>query len=217
MFKISKKSFKGFTLIELLVVIAIIGLLSTVIAAPITESRRKGRDAKKIADLRSISTAIQLYADDNAGEYPPDISSLVPRYLQSLPANAWSSASARDKYMYTVFADPGANNRRIGYHLGVKLESANQALNDDADCGGAFDFAMGGSSKPCVNQTTGAIPYTCIIACTASNPTWVVGDAGYPPASSINSDFGGGQDTGTTACTSVLVSTPAACIYDLTN
>ncbi|MDB5260612.1 MAG: gspG [Candidatus Nomurabacteria bacterium] len=215
MSKILKKSFKGFTLIELLVVIAIIGLLSTVIAAPITESRRKGRDAKKVADLRAISTALQLYAEDNGGDYPPDLSSLAPRYLQALPTNASSTVAARDKYMYAVYTDPGANNRRIGYHLGVKLESSNQGLNDDADCGGVTT-ALTGTAKPCVDQTTGSIPYTCITACTVSHTNYFANEAGQPVSTGATGDFGGGIDTSTTACTSAVTGT-TACIYDLTN
>lgn len=211
----TKKSFRGFTLIELLVVIAIIGLLATVIAAPITEARRKGRDAKKIGDVRSIMTAIQLYADDNAGDYPPNIDALVPRYLSTLPTNATAGTIARDKYMYAVYTD-SANSKRIGFHLGVKLESPNPAFNDDADCGGV-GTASTGSTKPCVDQTTGSIPYTCIGTCSISMTNWAANSAGYPPSTGITVDFGGGDETGTTACTSVVAGASAACIYDLTN
>jgi prepilin-type N-terminal cleavage/methylation domain-containing protein len=51
---------KGFTLIELLVVIAIIGLLSTLAVVSLNGARSKARDAKRLSDVKAISTAIEL-------------------------------------------------------------------------------------------------------------------------------------------------------------
>ncbi len=60
---------RGFTLIELLVVIAIIGTLSSVVLASLGTARAKSRDTKRIAELRSIQTALELYYSTN-GQYP---------------------------------------------------------------------------------------------------------------------------------------------------
>lgn len=60
---------RGFTLIELLVVIAIIGLLSSVVLASLNGARKKGRDARRIADLKQMQVALELYYSDN-GVYP---------------------------------------------------------------------------------------------------------------------------------------------------
>jgi general secretion pathway protein G len=65
-----KKNKKGFTLIELLVVIAIIGLLSTLAIVALNSARQKSRDAKRVADVKQIQTALELYYNDNFG-YPP--------------------------------------------------------------------------------------------------------------------------------------------------
>ena len=61
---------KGFTLIELLVVIAIIGILSTIVLVSVNDARIKARDARRVSELRSIATALEVYYD-KYGEYPP--------------------------------------------------------------------------------------------------------------------------------------------------
>jgi prepilin-type N-terminal cleavage/methylation domain-containing protein len=68
MFKIDKQ--KGFTLIELLVVIAIIGLISSVVLASLNTARIKGRDARRISDIKQLQIALEFYYDKN-GYYPP--------------------------------------------------------------------------------------------------------------------------------------------------
>jgi len=60
---------KGFTLIELLVVIAIIGLLSTLAVVALNSARAKARDAKRVADIKQVQTALELYYNDAEG-YP---------------------------------------------------------------------------------------------------------------------------------------------------
>lgn len=57
-------------MIELLVVIAIIGVLASVVLSSLSSARAKGRDSKRLGDLRNIQTALELYATDNNGKYP---------------------------------------------------------------------------------------------------------------------------------------------------
>lgn len=56
---------RGFTLIELLVVISIISLLSSIVLTSVNSARAKARDARKQADFRAISTALQFFFDKN--------------------------------------------------------------------------------------------------------------------------------------------------------
>lgn len=133
----TKTGFRGFTLIELLVVIAIIGLLSTIIAAPIQSARKKARDAKKIAELKSTQLAFEQYAESNSAQYPTSIAILSPQFMPVLPTFAASTTSnARDAFAYTYYtaSSTGAQDQIFAYHFGVKLEVYGPALETDRDC-----------------------------------------------------------------------------------
>ncbi len=81
---------KGFTLIELLVVIAIIGLLASVVLLSLNSARAKSRDAKRLADIRQLASALELYFNDS-GAYPNSGGgtplALTPNYIGQLPSN----------------------------------------------------------------------------------------------------------------------------------
>ncbi|MFA7088218.1 MAG: prepilin-type N-terminal cleavage/methylation domain-containing protein, partial [Patescibacteria group bacterium] len=86
------KNKEGFTLIELLVVIAIIGLLSTLSILALNSARARARDAKRIADVKQIQTALEMYYND-VGDYPATasvtpgsiLSSTNGTYLRAVP------------------------------------------------------------------------------------------------------------------------------------
>ena len=135
--KFKNTSVRGFTLIELLVVIAIIGLLSTIIAAPIQSARKKARDAKKIAELKATELALEQYAESNSAQYPITLAALSPQFMPLLSGFAASTTSTtRDAFAYAIYealATGGASST-FAYHLGVKLEVYGPALETDRDC-----------------------------------------------------------------------------------
>lgn len=116
MFKLRKN--QGFTLIELLVVIAIIGVLASVVLASLNTARRKSRDARRIADIKQIQLALELYFDGtSSNSYPAELSSLAPTYIPTVPIDPLSAA-----YFYEFCSS-------TMYHLGAALEDlANPAL-----------------------------------------------------------------------------------------
>jgi len=142
MFKI-KNSTKGFTLIELLVVIAIIGILSSVVLASLNSARKNGRDARRVADIKQIQLALELYFDANPTTgYPVALTGLVSNYMQIMPKDPSTQAN----YSYVAI---GSSTNCSSYHLGATLEvSTNIALpgvnanSTGSSCqgvGGGFD------------------------------------------------------------------------------
>ena len=67
--QIFNKKKRGFTLVELLVVIAIIGMLTGIVLVSLGNARSKARDAKRQADIRQISTAMEMMYSDNDNLY----------------------------------------------------------------------------------------------------------------------------------------------------
>lgn len=63
-------SFKrGFTLAEILIVLSIIGLLIALFAGSYAQTQKASRDARRLADMNDILTALQSYYADH-GFYP---------------------------------------------------------------------------------------------------------------------------------------------------
>jgi len=85
---LKNKNTAGFTLIELLVVIAIIGLLASVVLLALNGARAKSRDAKRIADVRQMASAYELYFNDY-NTYPTTqaMVGLTPTYIGMIPSN----------------------------------------------------------------------------------------------------------------------------------
>ncbi len=128
---------RGFTLIELLVVIAIIGVLSTLVLLQLGTARSRSRDAKRIADVSQLRSAVELFYDDN-GSYPADITTAyIGDYMTNVPSDPLISTLL---YGYTSNAAAGAepNPDRTKYQVWAELERKSVgALNGDVDINSA--------------------------------------------------------------------------------
>ncbi|MFH1046668.1 MAG: type II secretion system protein [Patescibacteria group bacterium] len=103
-----RKSNKGFTLIELLVVIAIIGLLSTLAVVALNSARQKSRDSKRVADIKQVQTALELYfADQNSYPIATSAVTLGATDQSALCSNGWAaSCGSNTTYMGLVPSNP---------------------------------------------------------------------------------------------------------------
>lgn len=61
---------RGFTLIELLVVIAIIAILAAILFPVFARARAKARQTSCLSNVKQISLALMMYAQDNDETYP---------------------------------------------------------------------------------------------------------------------------------------------------
>lgn len=124
---------KGFTLIELLIVIAIIGLLSTLAVVALGSARVKARDSKRLADLKQLQTALELYyTDQNA--YPAGSSvSLGDSTHACLNSSGFAAAGCASPYMGQIPVDPKSGNYSYtaassSYTIGATLEGTVNGL-----------------------------------------------------------------------------------------
>lgn len=65
----SRQSRQGFTLIELVIVVSILAILAGVMIPKLAGRAAKARDARRLADIRAVTTAIQAFYADH-GSYP---------------------------------------------------------------------------------------------------------------------------------------------------
>ena len=128
---------RGFTLIELLVVVAIIGLLASIVIASLNTARIKGRDARRVADVKQISLALEMSNDAN-GAYPLNASTSLASYIAAVPSDPKSNLA----YAYVALNGTGAaSSTCASYHLGAKIEqTGSTALNSAAKMANAGSY-----------------------------------------------------------------------------
>src|SRR3990172_1768032 len=85
---------RGFTLIELLVVIAIIAILAAMLMPALSRAKDRGRSAACLANLKQLSVAWVMYADDFAQRFPPNKSARVNGVQQNVP-DSWVLGDAQ--------------------------------------------------------------------------------------------------------------------------
>lgn len=146
-----KKS-KSFTLIEMLVVVFIIGILATLIIISVSSARAKGRDTKRVADLKSIQTALEMFYEVN-GKYPttdgatPDINpdqtgSYSTTWVDSKVALEWEnglgSQSFLGKYISPLPKEPTPGSITIVNGTAPTAPSTSPCTSPTTNTGNAY-------------------------------------------------------------------------------
>jgi len=137
---------KGFTFVEVLVVLTIIGLLSSIIFVGLGGFRARGRDTRRLADLKSIQGGLELFYSKNH-VYPQALGDLLTANIGVTKLPVDPSNNAAYFYSYKT-AD------QQGYVLSAHLDAvdATDKIYSDrdtvsnlgeysgtaTDCGGQF-------------------------------------------------------------------------------
>jgi general secretion pathway protein G len=103
---------QGFTLIELLIVVAIIGIVAAIAIPNLLNAVDKGKQKRTMADLRSIGTAVEVYAIENtvyptAADAASSKALIDPAYIKAMPTvDGWSTQFVVDSsaFAYTIYS-----------------------------------------------------------------------------------------------------------------
>lgn len=163
---------KAFTLIELLLVIIILGVLAALISGNFITSLKKGRDAKRKADLEQTQRALEMYYEDKK-EYPTfDIfASTGYKLCENMIA---SSCGSEKVYMQKLPDDPvsGKDYEYVttagaDYKLFACLENNLQKLPYISS---GYTISTMISCGPC-QDSTGAPVTNCVWGVSSTNIT----------------------------------------------
>lgn len=135
---------RGFTVMELLVVMAIMGILYTVVMSSVGDSRSKGRDSKRIADISLIQLILEKYYDEYS-KYPNSLSELSSSYDSSVPKDP---QDVDYKYATLNSDKTSCSDKCQFYHLGASLENNKSVLEDDESTGLDWSDSQGCDGEP---------------------------------------------------------------------
>ena len=135
-------------IIVILAAIVVIGILASVVLASLNSARIKGRDARRVSDVKQLQLGLELFYDANQ-TYPTALSQLSPTYINRIPTDPAGGAYTYS-YCTTDF-----------YHLGASLEGATALLEEDSDsttlCIG--DKVKGDDTQKCTASDVGNYCY----------------------------------------------------------
>jgi len=164
---------RGFTLIELVVVISVLAILSGVLVPRVNSHMKAARDARRLADIKTIRNAVEQYYMDK-GEFPAananalfggwdvsndgDFISVLKEdgYLDDMPADPINDATYHYRYHVYEAGTYSCESPEPFYVLGIRnFESSDFAHKKKGyfRCSGRnwsteFAYVVGGAGVP---------------------------------------------------------------------
>ncbi|MCB1231093.1 MAG: DUF4190 domain-containing protein [Verrucomicrobiae bacterium] len=112
-----------------------VGIAASLVVPVVTKVKEKADLAREISEMRQVIIACQSWASDHDGNFPPDLDSLMPDYIQDEELLTWRSKSnpegarlvyrpgfteSTDIREIVVFSPTAAMGRRlVGYVSGA--------------------------------------------------------------------------------------------------
>ena len=143
---------KSFTLVELLVVVAIISILASALMVGLGGARKKARDARRISDLRTVQSSLEVYYVQNNDTYPKvdgwdKLENALASITSQLPKDPLSGGSSYD---YT-YCDGGQRYVMQAHLEDAKNCPANYKAPNTTNCNTVLDCDCTGNQNYCVS------------------------------------------------------------------
>lgn len=140
--------------------IALIGLLSSVVLLALNSARAKSRDAKRLADVRQVASALELYFNDYSS-YPARLSDLETKYIGVVPTaptpQDGECTAVQNIYTYKLITN---NTYILTFCLGAQTGGYSAGVNSLTQKGIESGYAQPDTSAEFNPANYGATPAT---------------------------------------------------------